>query len=113
MLEYHEQESPLAHLRKFELVKGDVTVTLPEYLERHPETIVALAYLDLDLYEPTRDCLRALAPHLTKGSVIGFDELNHPEFPGETVAVREVLGLDRYRIKRSPQVPFASYLVFE
>ena len=31
-------------------------VTLRKYLDDHPETIVALAYFDFDLYEPTRKC---------------------------------------------------------
>jgi hypothetical protein len=101
VLEYHEHESPLSHIKKFELVVGDATVEVDRYLERHPETVIALAYFDLDLYEPTKKCLQAIRPHLTKGSVIGFDELNHADFPGETLALREVLGLDKYRIMRS------------
>ncbi len=32
VLDYHESESPLAHLTKYELVKGDATVTVPRYL---------------------------------------------------------------------------------
>lgn len=113
VLDYHEHESPLAHLRKYELVKGDVTQTVPDYLRAHPETVVALAYFDLDLYEPTRDCLLALAPHLTRGSVLAFDELNHPGFPGETAALREVLGLDRHRLRRSRLSGYASWLVVD
>jgi hypothetical protein len=113
LMRYHEAESPLPHLVKHELVKGDVTETLPKYLEQHPETIVALAYFDLDLYEPTKHCLEALAPYLTKGSVLGFDELNFPAFPGETVALREALGLNRHAIRRSPLSPTASYLVVD
>lgn len=113
LLSYHESESPLAHMRKHELVKGDCSVTLARYLEAHPETIVALAYFDVDLYEPTRKCLELLRPHLTRGSVLGFDELNFPAFPGETVAVREAIGLDKYPIKRSPLSPTASYLVVD
>lgn len=113
LLQRHEAESPLAHLTKHELVKGDVCLTLEKYLEQHPETIVSLAYFDLDLYEPTRKCLELLKPFLTKGTVLGFDELNFPAFPGETVAVREVLGLGRHAIKRSPLSPTASYLVID
>lgn len=113
VLAYHETESPLSHLRKFELIEGDATETLPRYLKDHPETIVALAYFDFDLYEPTKKCLELIRGHLTKGSVLGFDELNSAVFPGETVAVREVLGLDRYAIRRSPQNPCPSYLVVE
>jgi hypothetical protein len=52
-----EQESALPHLRKFELVKGDASIGLEGYLRAHPETIISLAYFDMDLYEPTRKCL--------------------------------------------------------
>jgi len=113
VLDYHEQESPIPHIRKYELLRGDATETVPAYLEAHPETIVALAYFDFDIYEPTRACLEAIRPHLTRGSVIAFDELNCADFPGETVAVREVLGLDRYRIRRSPLGSFPSWLVVD
>lgn len=113
VLDHQERENPISHIRTTELVKGDASVTLPEYLAAHPETIVAFAYLDFDIYEPTRDCLKAIAPHLTKGSIIGFDELNHPEFPGETVALKEVLGLDRFAIRRSPLGSYPAYLVVD
>jgi hypothetical protein len=113
VLAAHEALTPLSHIRRFELVKGDVTETLPPYLEAHPETIVAFAHFDLDLYEPTRRCLEALRPFLTRGTVLGFDELSHPVFPGETVALREVLGLDRFRIERFPYTSTPGYVVVD
>ena len=113
VLDYHESESPLGHLKKYELVKGDATLTIHRYLAQHPETMVALAYFDFDIYEPTKACLEAILPRLTKGSVLAFDELNCAPFPGETLAVMEVLGLSRYRIRRTPLNPLCSYLVVE
>jgi hypothetical protein len=113
LLVYHEQQSPVSHIRKFELVAGDATETVPAWLAAHPETIVAMAYFDFDLYEPTRACLAAIEPFLTKGSVIGFDEANYPEFPGETVAIREVFGLGRYSIRRMPYESLPSYVVID
>lgn len=113
ILNFHEQNAPIPHKKKYELVEGDATQTIHQYLSDHPETIIALAYFDFDVYKPTRDCLEAILPHLTRGSVIAFDELNCPEFPGETVAVREVLGLSRYAIRRDPSSPLTSYLVIE
>ncbi|GAB6037210.1 hypothetical protein JCM15519_17690 [Fundidesulfovibrio butyratiphilus] len=113
VLAYHESEAPISHIKKFELVKGDATKTLEKYLADHPETIIALAYFDFDLYEPTKKCLELIRGHLTKGSVVGFDELNDRAFPGETVAVKEALGLDAYSIRRSPLTPCPSYLVIE
>jgi hypothetical protein len=66
---------------------------------------------DLDLYQPTKDCLELLGSRLTKGSVVGFDELNHAAFPGETVAVHEALGLNNIQLRRSPWSADESYFV--
>jgi hypothetical protein len=113
VLSYHEFESPLNHIKKYELVKGDATETLEKYLKIHPETIIALAYFDFDLYKPTKKCLGLIKSHLTKGTVIGFDDLNSSAFPGETIALKEVFGLDKYSIHRSPIDPSPSYIVIE
>jgi len=113
ILDYHEKESPISHIKKHDLVKGDAAQTVEQYLEKHPETIVALAYFNMDIYQPTVKALQALKKVVTKGSVIGFDELNCPHFPGETRALQEALGLDRYRLVRSPHNPYPAYLVVE
>jgi len=113
VLKYHESESPISHKKKYEIVKGDACETIDTYMENHPETIVALAYFDFDIYLPTKKCLEAIKGRLTKGSILAFDELNCPEFPGETLALREVFGLDKYAIRRSPLNPLCSYIVIE
>jgi hypothetical protein len=106
VLSVHEQESPIGHVRRFEVHEGDIAQTLPRYMAAHPEAVVALAYFDLDLYKPTRAALEAIAPRLVSGSVLAFDEINHPEFPGETRALTEVLGLQRYRAELLPGHPY-------
>lgn len=113
VLHTHEQMSPIESLKKHELVKGDVSKTLPDYLKNHQETIVALAYFDLDVYQPTRDCLEALKPHLTKGSILMFDELNDANWPGETIALREVFGTHNFRIVHSPFRAMCAYFIYE
>ena len=113
IMDCQEKESPLSHLKKYEIVKGDAIVQIEQYLTTNPETIIALAYFDLDLYEPTLKCLTAIRDRLTRGSVIGFDELNEHVFPGETLALKEVFGLERYSIRRFPHNVRASYLIIE
>jgi hypothetical protein len=113
ILEQHQADSPIPQKRKFELVAGDATQTIHEYLARQPETVVALAYFDFDIYQPTKVCLEAIIPRLTRGGVIAFDELNCPEFPGETLAVLETIGLTKYRLRRDPQNPLVSWMVVD
>lgn len=113
LLTVHESLNPLAHIKKYELCVGDVVKELPRYLARCPETIVAMAYFDLDLYEPTVKCLELLRPRMTKGTILGFDELNDPDSPGETLALMEVFGLNHLKIQRFPFASRVSYVVFE
>ena len=113
VLALQEKESPLDHIRKYEIVKGDVTETLPAYLERNPETMIALAYFDLDLYEPTRACIDLIRDRITRGTVLGFDEINEHATPGETLALKQALGLDRYAVKKYRYSACTSYLVIE
>jgi len=113
LLDYHQQENVMSHVKKYELVKGDATVSIQDYLKEHPETIISLAYFDMQLYEPTKVCLEAIKPYLTKGSVIAMDELNNFEFPGETIAFREAFGSMNYRLYRSRFLPDRSYAIIE
>jgi hypothetical protein len=113
LLELHEQVNPLSHIKKFEICVGDATVEIVKYLERAPETIVALAYFDFDLYEPTKKCLETIQPRLVKGSVVAFDELNDLDSPGETLALMETFGLRDVRLKRFPHASRVSYFVVE
>ncbi len=112
VLDCHEKECPLPHIKKNTIIKGDAPVMLEKYLNDHPETVIAFAYFDFDVYEPTKKCLELIKPHLTKGSIIGFDELNDPQFPGETVALKESLGLNNIAVKRSKYSGIQSYIEF-
>ncbi len=103
----------LGHIEKIHLVAGDALETIPRFVAENPQLVVSLLYLDIDLYAPTRAALEHFVPRMPKGAVIVFDELNCEKFPGETVAVHEVLGLPRLRIKRSPFDTWMSYAVIE
>jgi hypothetical protein len=111
VLKLHEAEAPLAHLNRTELYKGDASIELKRYLSNNPATIIALAYFDMDLYKPTKECLEIILPFLTKGSVLAFDELCHPEFPGETIALKEILNIREHEIKRFTTAPYPCYIV--
>ncbi len=109
----HDSNRPLGHIPKVELVRGDATQTIPAYIETHPYLLVSLMYLDFDIYEPTSAALQLLLPRVVKGGVVAFDELNCPEFPGETVALLESSEFLRARLSRYPMDPYISYFVKE
>jgi hypothetical protein len=113
ILEYHELDNPLSHIKKFDLRIGDAVVEIERYLKEYPETILALAYFDFDIYDPTKKCLEAIKPHLVKGSVLGFDELNDHDSPGETIALKEVFGLNNISLKRYRYASRVSHFVVE
>ena len=112
LLSIHQNESPLSHIKKYEIVKGDAPVQLTKYLSENPQTIIAFVHFDFDIYKPTLDCLNIIKPHLFKGSIISFDELNDPNFPGETKALNEAFGLNNIELKRFAPCPMQSYFIF-
>jgi hypothetical protein len=111
LLNAHEGLSPRSNIKKHQLIKGNVEDTLPSYLEAHPETVISLAYFDLDLYSPTKKCLELIRPHIAKNTIIGFDELALAEFPGETQALKDAWGISNFNIYRDPTSPQQSYIV--
>ena len=96
-----------------ELVVGDAMKTIPEYLQKNPHLVVAMLYLDFDLYEPTKLAIETFLPRMPKGAVLVFDELNQSQWPGETLAVMDTIGLRNLQIQRFPFTPQLSFAVLE
>lgn len=103
----------LNHIPKLELVKGDARETIPQYIKENQHTVVSLLYLDFGLFEPSAVALRHFVPRIPKGGIIAFDELNAGNFPGETLAVIQELGINKFRIERFPFDTYTSYAVVE
>lgn len=112
ILTLHESFSPIDHIKKYQLVKGDASVTIDPWLNDNPHAIISMAIFDMDVYRPTKDVLEKILPRLCKGALLVFDELNCPHFPGETRALNEVLGLNNLKLQRFPHQPYCSWAVF-
>lgn len=113
ILQFQELDNPMSHVKKFELRAGDATIELEKYLNEHPETIISLAFFDFDIYAPTKKCLELIKRYIVRGTVLAFDELNDIDSPGETLALKEVFGLNNIRLKRYPYTSRVSYFVVE
>ena len=98
----YDANRPLGHLSKVQLVRGDICETAAKYVAENQHMVVSLLYLDADLYEPTRAALKAFLPRMPKGAIIAFDEVNHPDWPGETMAMLESLNMREIELVRVP-----------
>jgi hypothetical protein len=96
-----------------EVVAGDASETIPAYVKSSPHLVVALLYLDFDLYTPTKVAIECLVPRMPKGAIVAFDELNNKDWPGETSAVFDTIGIRTLRLRRFRFQPQISYAVLE
>ena len=101
----------LGHIDKVHLIRGDVTETIPQFVREHPHLVVSLLFIDLDLYEPTKAALEHLLPRMPRGAVLAFDELDNPQWPGETLAAIDQGRLGRLQLRRLEWDPYIAYAV--
>jgi len=101
----------IGHIPKVKLIKGDIFHTIDKFLEENPHILIALLYMDLDIYKPTKHVLGTLMHRVPKGGIVAFDELNHAEFPGETLALLDSMGIDNIELKRIGFCSRISYFV--
>lgn len=109
----HDSTRFLGHIPKVELVRGDAVDTIPEFVNSHPHLVVSLLYLDFDLYEPTRVALEYFVPRMPRGSIIAFDELDNPLWPGETQAMLEYFAKKKLEIQRLEFDPYVGFAVVD
>ena len=108
-----DKNRPVSHIEKMELIQGDATKTIPKYVAQNPHLIVAMLYLDFDIYEPTKVALEHLLPLVPKGGIVGLDEINCKKWQGETIALKEVLSINGLRLQKFFYDPWVSYFVVE
>lgn len=109
-LEIQEQFSPIGHKKKFELIKGDVRNTLNTFINKNKFLLFSLVFFDLDLKNSTAYCLRKILGKMAKGGILVFDQLNCPNFPGETEAVLKELDFKKYKFLNFHGQTYASYV---
>jgi hypothetical protein len=110
ILGINSMNSPV-NKKNFEIHEGDASLTFQEFLNNNPSTIISFAHFDMDIYSPTKNVLELCLTKMTKGSIIVFDELNHPAFPGETKAVEEVLGIRNIALRKTTFQPYSAYAI--
>ena len=97
--------------KKVRLVKGNATQTIPRFLKENKHFVCSMLFIDIDLYEPTKTALNHFLPRMPKGAILAFDEIHNPDWPGETQALDEILGIKNIPIRSFEFNPKVSYVV--
>ncbi|MDC3311481.1 TylF/MycF family methyltransferase [Alphaproteobacteria bacterium] len=113
LLEIQESQSPLSHIEKTFLIKGDASQTIETWLDDNKGIAIGMAIFDMDVYKPTKDVLEAIKSRLFKGSVLVFDEFSCGHWPGETIAIEEVFGISNMRFQHFPHQPNCAVCIVE
>lgn len=113
LIHVFDQNRFLGHVGKVELIQGDATTTVPAFLEQHPHLVVSLLFLDFDLYDPTKAAIEHFLPRMPAGSVLAFDELDNPLWPGETLALIDTVGFRKLHLRRFEFDPYIAYAVID
>ena len=113
LIDIYDSTRFIGHVKKVELIKGDATKTIPQFLEDNPHVLVSLLYLDFDLYEPTKVALEYFLPRMPKGAILAFDELDNPLWPGETLAMLEAHVKRPLKIQRLDFDPYIGFAVLD
>jgi Macrocin-O-methyltransferase (TylF) len=113
LIRAYDQDRFLGHIPKVQLIRGDATRSIPDFVKENSHLLVSLLFLDMDLYEPTKAALEHFLPRMPQGAVLAFDELDNPIWPGETTALLEKLNINRLKIQRLEWDPYIGYVVLE
>jgi hypothetical protein len=84
--------------KNIELIEGDITKTVPEYVKNNPELKISLLNLDTDIYEPAVTILENLYPRITNGGILVLDD--YETFPGEAKAVDDYFKDKKIQIQK-------------
>lgn len=84
--------------KNFELIKGDVISTLPNFLRKNKKLKISFLHLDMDVYEPTRFVLQKLFSKVSKNGIVLIDDYNYVK--GATKATNEFLKENNLRISK-------------
>lgn len=94
--------------QNIELVKGNVFDTVPDYLNKNPETRIAFLHLDMDVREPTDFALDHLYSRVVPGGLVVFDDYN--AVAGETEAVDDFIARNKLKLEKTSHYNVPSFI---
>lgn len=115
LLKLHERNNAMGHVNgKHRVWEGDCRETLATFEKECPGEMIALAWFDLNVYEPTKEAFEIILSRLVPGGIVAFWQLTRGgQVPTEGMHyVQEVLGNYKHEVHRTKAYPSLCYLTF-
>lgn len=87
---------------KYDIVDGDISKTIYEYIQDKPGFRISLINLDLDVEKPTYEVLNAIWDRIPKGGMIIFDEYSIDRWS-------ESIGVDKFISDKNVKLQCLNY----
>jgi hypothetical protein len=113
LLVLHEKSNAMGHNHgKHKVIKGDCRETIARFFADNPSEYVALAFFDVNSYEPTEKAFDEIWARLVPGGVTAFWQLTRNTIPAEArVYAEKILARYPHTLHRSATYPGLCYLV--
>lgn len=113
LLVIHEKNNAMGHNNgKHKVIKGDCRKTLPKFFKENSNEVVAIAFFDVNSYEPTLESFKTLYNRLVPGGIIAFWQLTRDVIPAEGMVYAEnILNKYGHTIHRSQFYPGLCYII--
>lgn len=107
LLQLHEQCNAMGHNNgKHTVLKGDCRETLKTFFSDHPNEVVALAFFDVNAYDPTSKAFEMIYERMVPGGIIAFWQLTRNVIQAEgRVYAEQILPKLGHRIERCETYP--------
>jgi len=112
LLELHEKNNAMGHNHgKHRVVVGDCRKTVLKFFEENKHEFVALAFFDVNSFEPTLETFKQIYDRLVPGGITAFWQLTRDSIPAEAmVYTQEIINKYSHKIQRSGLYPGLCYL---
>ena len=113
LLVLHERSNAMGHNNgKHKVIEGDCRETIPQFFRDAPGECVALAFFDVNAYQPTSQAFELVWSRLVPGGIVAFWQLTRDSVPAEAMVYAEkILPIHSHTIHRSATYPGLCYLV--
>ncbi|NYJ15164.1 hypothetical protein GGI64_006269 [Rhizobium leguminosarum] len=112
LLKLHEQSNAMGHnFGKHKVIKGNCRETIPQHFSENPHEFVALAFFDVNSYQPSLEAFEAVWQRMVPGGIAAFWQLTRNVIPAEgRVYAENIIGKYGHSLHRCPTYPGLCYL---